>query len=86
VKVDAGGVTISGAEVKINTGGASGVGSGIGILPPNLPFGVPISPVPKIPSTALINFKQASVAGAQVIPVCGKQSNGICTREDCTCI
>jgi type VI secretion system secreted protein VgrG len=38
VKVDAGGVTISGAEVKANTGGAPGVGSGIAILPPVIPW------------------------------------------------
>ncbi|PMV89606.1 MULTISPECIES: type VI secretion system tip protein VgrG [unclassified Pseudomonas] len=37
VKVDAGGVTISGAEVKVNTGGSPGVGTGIGILAPLVP-------------------------------------------------
>lgn len=37
VKVDAGGVTISGAEVKTNSGGAPGSGSGIKILPPMTP-------------------------------------------------
>ncbi|MBF6039107.1 type VI secretion system tip protein VgrG [Pseudomonas sp. P154a] len=37
VKVDAGGVTISGAEVKTNSGGAPGSGSGIKILPPIIP-------------------------------------------------
>ncbi|MGE8191041.1 bacteriophage T4 gp5 trimerisation domain-containing protein, partial [Pseudomonas sp. NPDC086278] len=37
VKVDAGGVTISGAEVKTNSGGAPGVGSGIQILAPIIP-------------------------------------------------
>ncbi|MGN8125903.1 type VI secretion system tip protein VgrG, partial [Pseudomonas sp. 22082] len=38
VKVDAGGVTISGAEVKANTGGAPGVGSGVAILAPLIPL------------------------------------------------
>lgn len=37
VKVDAGGVTISGAEVKTNSGGSPGVGRGIQILDPLLP-------------------------------------------------
>ena len=37
VKVDAGGVTISGAEVKANSGGAPGVGRGIAILTPIIP-------------------------------------------------
>ncbi|MGE8098165.1 bacteriophage T4 gp5 trimerization domain-containing protein, partial [Pseudomonas fluorescens] len=38
VKVDAGGVTISGAEVKVNSGGSAGSGTGIGILMPGLPL------------------------------------------------
>ncbi|MNG04974.1 hypothetical protein D3C84_881430 [compost metagenome] len=37
VKVDAGGVTISGAEVKANSGGAPGAGTGIAQLPPVVP-------------------------------------------------
>ncbi|WP_439331759.1 bacteriophage T4 gp5 trimerisation domain-containing protein, partial [Pseudomonas viridiflava] len=37
IKLDAGGVTISGAEVKVNTGGSAGVGTGIGILVPLIP-------------------------------------------------
>uniref|UniRef100_UPI001242CDEE type VI secretion system tip protein TssI/VgrG n=1 Tax=Pseudomonas fluorescens TaxID=294 RepID=UPI001242CDEE len=37
VKVDAGGVTISGAEVKTNSGGAPGSGTGIAILAPLIP-------------------------------------------------
>jgi type VI secretion system secreted protein VgrG len=36
VKVDAGGVTISGAEVKINTGGAPGVGTPAAPLLPGI--------------------------------------------------
>jgi len=38
VKVDAGGVTISGAEVKVNSGGGPGAGTGIAILPPVIPL------------------------------------------------
>jgi type VI secretion system VgrG family protein len=37
VKIDAGGVTISGAEVKVNSGGAPGAGTGIQILAPIVP-------------------------------------------------
>ncbi|NUU39230.1 type VI secretion system tip protein TssI/VgrG [Pseudomonas sp. C2B4] len=37
VKVDAGGVTVSGAEMKLNSGGAPGVGTGIQILGPLIP-------------------------------------------------
>jgi type VI secretion system secreted protein VgrG len=45
VKVDAGGVTISGAEVKANTGGAPGVGTGINILAPVIPIAAAIGSV-----------------------------------------
>nr|WP_218573284.1 type VI secretion system tip protein VgrG [Pseudomonas sp. L-22-4S-12] len=34
LKLDPGGVTLSGATIKINSGGAPGVGSGIAVLPP----------------------------------------------------
>ncbi|MBX8488233.1 type VI secretion system tip protein VgrG, partial [Pseudomonas cichorii] len=37
IKIDAGGVTISGAQVKTNSGGAPGAGTGIGILAPLIP-------------------------------------------------
>jgi len=37
VKVDAGGVTISGVNVKVNSGGGPGAGTGIQILGPLLP-------------------------------------------------
>jgi type VI secretion system secreted protein VgrG len=37
IKLDAGGVTVVGAEVKLNSGGSAGKGSGISILPPTLP-------------------------------------------------
>ncbi|WP_080710539.1 type VI secretion system tip protein VgrG [Pseudomonas chlororaphis] len=38
VKLDAGGVTISGADVKINSGGAPGTGTGLNILMPGMPL------------------------------------------------
>ncbi|WP_423814794.1 bacteriophage T4 gp5 trimerisation domain-containing protein, partial [Pseudomonas viridiflava] len=37
IKLDAGGVTIRGAEVKVNTVDSAGVGTGIGILAPLIP-------------------------------------------------
>ena len=37
IKIDAGGVTISGAQVRTNSGGAPGAGTGIGILAPLVP-------------------------------------------------
>ena len=38
LKLDPGGVTLSGATIKINSGGAPGKGSGISILPPVIPW------------------------------------------------
>ncbi|MFA2532194.1 type VI secretion system tip protein VgrG, partial [Pseudomonas chlororaphis subsp. aurantiaca] len=38
VKLDGGGVTISGADVEINSGGAPGVGTGLNILMPGMPL------------------------------------------------
>jgi type VI secretion system secreted protein VgrG len=52
VKVDAGGVTISGAEVKVNTGGSPGVGSGIGILVPLTPGAVDTDKFGQLPDSA----------------------------------
>ncbi|PHN20919.1 type VI secretion system tip protein VgrG [Pseudomonas sp. ICMP 460] len=37
IKVDAGGVTVSGANVKVNSGGGAGTGSGLNILGPLIP-------------------------------------------------
>ncbi|RXU68362.1 type VI secretion system tip protein VgrG, partial [Pseudomonas protegens] len=37
IKLDASGVSVSGALLKVNAGGASGQGSGVGIEPPMLP-------------------------------------------------
>ncbi|MGY2293831.1 hypothetical protein ACW9H6_29390, partial [Pseudomonas sp. SDO528_S397] len=37
IKVDAGGVTISGAQVQVNSGGGPGSGTGLQILGPLLP-------------------------------------------------
>jgi type VI secretion system secreted protein VgrG len=38
LKLDPGGVTLSGATIKMNSGGGPGKGTGIGILPPVIPW------------------------------------------------
>jgi type VI secretion system secreted protein VgrG len=70
VKVDAGGVTISGAEVKTNSGGAPGSGSGIAIKLPT-----PVTPVDadaagKTLATAPVNspLPAATIAAGQAAP------------------
>ena len=40
IKIDASGVTVVGPQVKLNSGGSAGTGSGIGIQPPTVPGAV----------------------------------------------
>ncbi|MGP6426947.1 type VI secretion system tip protein VgrG, partial [Pseudomonas pharyngis] len=81
VKVDAGGVTISGAEVKANTGGAPGVGTGIGILEPVIPW---LAAKDKagallVPAAAQMALaKAARKAGDTRCPICEACREGKC--------
>ncbi len=79
VKVDAGGVTISGAEVKVNTGGSPGVGTPAAPLLPGPMKVVDADKAGKAPLPARLNE-------SGITPLCGKQSNGACSRKDCTCM
>ncbi|MGC1332979.1 MAG: type VI secretion system tip protein VgrG, partial [Pseudomonas sp.] len=79
IKVDGSGVTLSGATIKMNQRGSAGVGTAIAALLPGL-----------------LKQADAAAAGALLIPLaphptgitplCGKQSGGGCSREDCTCL
>jgi type VI secretion system secreted protein VgrG len=55
VKVDAGGVTLSGGSIKMNSGGSPGAGSGWAGQMPGLPGAVKVPPVPPatIPASAI---------------------------------
>ena len=81
VKVDAGGVTISGAEVKVNTGGAPGVGTPAA---PLLPGPMKVADADKAGKVLIPLPKRLNESG--ITPLCGKQSNGACSRKDCTCM
>ncbi|KJG03895.1 type VI secretion protein VgrG, partial [Photobacterium angustum] len=87
IKIDASGVSISGAAVNINAGGSAGSGSGFGGLSPLLPGAVEAAPqleqVPLLFSEALLMASQANVP---LLPLCGLQTDGQCQRgEQCLC-
>ncbi|MBN7822543.1 hypothetical protein, partial [Bowmanella yangjiangensis] len=87
VKLDPSGVTISGATIKMNSGGAPGKGSGLKILAPVIPWAADQDKAGALPQAALPNlFIRQSQRRAPVVPVCGKQANGVCSREDCPCL
>ena len=66
VKVDAGGVTISGAEVKVNTGGAPGVGTPAA---PLLPGPMKLADADKAGKAPLpVRLNESGIT-----PLCGKQ-------------
>ncbi|WP_123361453.1 type VI secretion system tip protein TssI/VgrG, partial [Pseudomonas chlororaphis] len=79
VKLDAGGVTISGANVKVNSGGAPGVGTPAAPLLPGPLKLADNDKAGKVPLPSRLNE-------SGITPLCGKQSNGACSRKDCTCM
>ena len=81
VKVDAGGVTISGAEVKVNTGGAPGVGTGIGILEPVIPWAAAKDKAGAllVPAAAQLALAKAARAAGDIrCPICEACREGKC--------
>ncbi|NNB75076.1 type VI secretion system tip protein VgrG [Pseudomonas sp. ALS1279] len=87
VKLDPSGVTISGATIKMNTGGAPGSGSGLRILGPVIPWAADQDKAGDLTVPAMLNpFMQKSRQGLPLVSVCGKQANGVCSREDCPCL
>jgi type VI secretion system secreted protein VgrG len=89
LKLDPGGVTLSGATIKINSGGAPGKGSGIRILGPVIPWAADQDKAGNLLDLARTNALPPLTAArltAGMAPLCGKQSNGVCSREDCPCM
>jgi type VI secretion system secreted protein VgrG len=81
VKVDAGGVTISGGEVKVNTGGSPGVGTGIQILPPVIPWAAAQDKAGALLVPAAVQMamaKAARAAGDIRCPICEACREGKC--------
>jgi type VI secretion system secreted protein VgrG len=60
IKLDAGGITLSGPLAKINAGGSPGKGSGIGIKPPVLPGAADSDTAGDLLDPALLNQREAT--------------------------
>jgi type VI secretion system secreted protein VgrG len=73
----------------MNSGGGPGKGTGIGILPPVIPWAADKHKAGNVLDLALTNALHQLTATrltAGMAPLCGKQSNGACSREDCPCL
>jgi len=83
LKLDPGGVTLSGATIKMNSGGGPGKGSGIGILPPVIPWAADKDKAGEKPQLALANTqlhiaRKARLLGASRCPICEACREGVC--------
>ncbi|QXH49190.1 type VI secretion system tip protein VgrG [Pseudomonas fakonensis] len=79
VQIDGGGVAMSGASIKLNQGGSPGVGTAVAALLPG-PLRQAIAALAgAVPAPAALN-------PSGITRLCGKQSGGGCSREDCTCL
>ncbi|PRY58287.1 hypothetical protein B0H98_1197, partial [Vreelandella songnenensis] len=85
LKIDPSGVTLVGPQVKINSGGSPGSGSGQAAQAPRLP-GQAIAEThvatPHVTHEALL---EASAVEASIVQLCQKQSDGSCPLADCPC-
>jgi type VI secretion system secreted protein VgrG len=73
--------------VRLNSGGSPGVGTGAAPLLPGPLKEADADKAGEIPTPAMPNlFVRNSTVGAPVVPICGKQANGVCTREVCPCL
>ncbi|MDR5905684.1 type VI secretion system Vgr family protein [Franzmannia qiaohouensis] len=86
LKLDGGGVTISGPSVKINAGGSPGSGSGQAAEAPLLPGRAVAEVHEAIPPTSLPKLKDFQLSEAALMPLCGKINDTQCSREDCPCL
>ncbi len=86
LKLDPSGVTLSGATIKMNSGGAPGKGTGIGILPPVIPWAADKDKAGEKPQLALANVqlqmaRKARQIGASRCPICEACREGLCETE-----
>uniref|UniRef100_UPI0030EBF4EF type VI secretion system tip protein TssI/VgrG n=1 Tax=uncultured Halopseudomonas sp. TaxID=2901193 RepID=UPI0030EBF4EF len=81
IKIDAGGVTVVGPSIRMNAGGTPGKGSGAALI---LPGNVLAADSNRAGDTLVPLPRRVNESG--ITPLCGKQSNGACSREDCPCL
>ncbi|UYG07070.1 type VI secretion system Vgr family protein [Halomonas sp. M4R1S46] len=86
LKVDGGGITISGPSVKVNAGGSPGSGTGQGAQAPLRPGHAEPEVHEAIAPTALPQLLEYRLSEAALMPLCGKISETQCSREDCPCL
>ncbi|WP_462382635.1 type VI secretion system Vgr family protein [Pseudomonas sp. Marseille-QA0892] len=89
LKLDPSGVTLNGARINMNSGGAPGQGTGIGILGPLIPWAADRAKAGALLGAALANTSPLAIPSGLMnglAPVCGKQASGVCRREDCPCL
>uniref|UniRef100_UPI000485D992 bacteriophage T4 gp5 trimerisation domain-containing protein n=1 Tax=Stutzerimonas azotifigens TaxID=291995 RepID=UPI000485D992 len=89
LKLDPSGVTLSGATMRMNSGGAPGKGTGLGILAPAIPWLAASDAAGGLTLPALINMspqlKHAATAKLLLVKQCGVQPDGSCQLEVCPC-
>jgi len=89
LKLDPSGVTLSGATIRMNSGGAAGKGSGLKILAPVMPWLATSAVAGNLTLPALINMsRQLKLAAATkllLVKQCGMQADGSCHLEVCPC-
>jgi len=89
LKLDPSGVTLNGATIRMNSGGAAGKGSGLEILGPLIPWAADSAYTGNLTLPALINMsrqlKQAATNNLLLVNQCQVQRDGTCPLESCPC-
>jgi len=83
LKLDPSGVTMNGAAIKMNSGGAPGKGSGLKIVAPALPNEADkdqagVKPKLALANTQLQMARKARQIGASRCPICEACREGVC--------
>ncbi|MDH1054432.1 type VI secretion system tip protein VgrG, partial [Pseudomonas alcaligenes] len=81
IKLDASGVTLVGPQIKINSGGGPGSGTGATPILPGKALKADSDKAGALLTAAPLNRLVPGLS-----PLCGKQSNGACSRGDCPCM
>ncbi|MCS2608575.1 type VI secretion system tip protein TssI/VgrG [Halomonas dongshanensis] len=85
LKIDPSGITIVGSQVKINSGGSPGNGSGQAVEGPLLPGRAMAEVHEAIPHVTHEALLEASAVEASIVQLCQKQTDGSCPLDDCPC-
>ncbi|MFB9866084.1 type VI secretion system Vgr family protein [Vreelandella sulfidaeris] len=85
LKIDPSGVTIVGPQVKINSGGSPGSGSGQAAQAPQLPGQAVAETHEATPHVTHEALLEASAVEASIVQLCQKQTDGSCPLADCPC-